>query len=86
LATNPSFKQNRISPGQVGDLLSLQQFNRVSGQSVRPPDETLEALTHDHWPGNARELANTIERFVIMADRGVVGSGNCRLILWVMKR
>ena len=32
------------------------------------PEETIEALTHYHWPGNIRELQNVIERSVIVSD------------------
>jgi formate hydrogenlyase transcriptional activator len=31
------------------------------------PAETMEALTRYHWPGNIRELANFIERAVILS-------------------
>ena len=51
----------------------LQKFNRVYGQSVRLGEKALAALIQYRWPGNVRELANTIERFVIMAERDVVG-------------
>ncbi len=54
----------------------LQKFNRVYGQSVRLDEEALAALIQYRWPGNVRELANTIERFVIMAERDVVGRGD----------
>ncbi len=54
----------------------LQKFNRVYGQSVRLDEEALAALIQYRWPGNVRELANTIERFVIMADRDVVELGD----------
>ena len=50
-----------------------QKFNRTYSQSVRLDDEALAALVQYRWPGNVRELANTIERFVIMADRDVIG-------------
>lgn len=51
----------------------LQKFNQVYGQSVRIDDEALAALIQYRWPGNVRELANTIERFVIMADKDQIG-------------
>ncbi len=51
----------------------IQKFNRTYSQSVRLDDEALAALVQYRWPGNVRELANTIERFVIMADRDVIG-------------
>jgi Nif-specific regulatory protein len=51
----------------------LQKFNRIYGQAVRLEEDALAALTQYHWPGNVRELANTIERFVIMADKDAIG-------------
>ncbi len=51
----------------------LQKFNQIYGQAVRMDDEALAALTQYRWPGNVRELANTIERFVIMADKALIG-------------
>ena len=47
----------------------LHRFNHLHGQAVRIEDDALEALSQYRWPGNVRELANTIERFVIMADK-----------------
>ena len=51
----------------------LQKFNQAHGKSVRIDDAALGALAKYHWPGNVRELANTIERFVIMADKNLIG-------------
>ena len=51
----------------------LKKFNQAYGQSVRIADAALQALIRYNWPGNVRELANTIERFVIMADKEWVG-------------
>jgi formate hydrogenlyase transcriptional activator len=34
----------------------------------RIPEETIEALTRYHWPGNIRELQNVIERAVILTQ------------------
>jgi Nif-specific regulatory protein len=50
----------------------LKKFNQDYSQSVRMENDALAALMQYHWPGNVRELANTIERFVIMADRDVI--------------
>ncbi len=47
----------------------LAKFNKAYGQSVRLEDNALAALFQYRWPGNVRELANTIERFVIMAEK-----------------
>jgi transcriptional regulator with GAF, ATPase, and Fis domain len=36
------------------------------------PQETMEAFTSYHWPGNIRELQNLIERAVILSNDGVL--------------
>jgi len=46
----------------------VQRFNsRVGRQIANVSDETLERLSNYDWPGNIRELQNTIERAVILS-------------------
>ncbi|MCB0307823.1 MAG: sigma 54-interacting transcriptional regulator [Bdellovibrionales bacterium] len=40
--------------------------NRISMKEISP--DAMEMLSRYHWPGNIRELKNTIERAVIIAD------------------
>ena len=48
----------------------LNQFNRSMGKSITGFEETaVERLTAFDWPGNVRQLRNTIERAVILCDR-----------------
>jgi len=42
-----------------------QQMNKSIDQI---PEETIQALTRHHWPGNIRELQNVIERAVILTQ------------------
>ncbi|RMG00167.1 MAG: AAA family ATPase, partial [Nitrospirae bacterium] len=46
----------------------LKRFNKKYGKSVTLSKTALTNLVSYRWPGNIRELANTIERMVIMAD------------------
>ncbi|MDA8387845.1 MAG: sigma 54-interacting transcriptional regulator [Nitrospiraceae bacterium] len=47
----------------------LEKFNRAYGKDVRVSAEALRYMIRYSWPGNIRELANTIERLVIMAEK-----------------
>lgn len=53
----------------------IQEMNTRHGCTVTglAPD-LLSTLTHYSWPGNARELRNTIERAVILAKTGILTS------------
>jgi len=52
----------------------LEEFNRKYGKSVREISRETEVLfLHHDWPGNIRELRNTIERMVIFCDEEVLG-------------
>ena len=58
-------------PGDV-TLLARHFVERFGRQLGRPglhlSEASLEALSAHHWPGNIRELQNTIERAMILAD------------------
>jgi Nif-specific regulatory protein len=45
----------------------LEKFNKENGKSLRITPEVINALMGYEWPGNIRELENTIERLVIMS-------------------
>lgn len=47
----------------------LQMFCRKTGKHIQGfSDEALEVLKNHPWPGNVRQLKNTIERLVILSD------------------
>jgi Nif-specific regulatory protein len=50
----------------------LERFGRVSGRDVTISPETLRLLMRYPWPGNIRELENTIQRLVVLAEADVI--------------
>jgi len=51
----------------------VEEFARQQGKVVNTiPDDVMAALEHYDWPGNIRELRNTIERGVIMTTGSVL--------------
>ena len=46
----------------------IEKFNRLNGRHVEMiPVKTMELLMQHDWPGNIRELENTIERAIIIS-------------------
>jgi len=43
--------------------------------------EALAALAAHDWPGNVRQLENTVRRMLVMAERPRIGLGECELVL-----
>ena len=68
--------------GDVGLLAQffLKKFRGQMGKRLRglAPDAQ-EALARYHWPGNIRELENTMERAVLMADGDLVSAEDLAL-------
>jgi len=50
----------------------LKQFNKKYNKDVTISEEVMEIFKNYHWPGNIRELANTIQRLVIMAETNII--------------
>lgn len=51
----------------------IQHFLELFGQrygitDLKPSSRLLKTLLHYHWPGNVRQLANTLEQFVLLQD------------------
>jgi two-component system nitrogen regulation response regulator NtrX len=58
------------------------QFSRDNNRRpTRLSAEAMEALKHSRWRGNIRELRNTVERLLIMADRDVVEADDVRAVV-----
>lgn len=63
----------RERPEDVAHLARyfVESFSRREGKDgVKITDEAMQALSQHHWPGNARELENVIERAVVLAGHG----------------
>src|SRR5436190_5408138 len=55
----------------------LEKFSREHGKSVkRISTPAIDMLTSYHWPGNVREVANVMERAVVVCDSQVVHAHN----------
>lgn len=51
----------------------LSDLNRKHGRDIKGVDpEVLETFRHYSWPGNARELRNTLERGVVVCTDGIL--------------
>ena len=49
------------------------EFARAMGKVIKTiPNKSLQRLSEYHWPGNIRELRNTVERAVILANNDIL--------------
>lgn len=65
--TVPPLRDHREDIAELAHYF-LRHFSRIHGRAiVRIPTPTLQLLTRYDWPGNIRELRNTIERAVIVS-------------------
>ena len=55
----------------------VKKHNKKKGKpAVKVPEETMELLMQYLWPGNIRELENTIERGLILTDNDIILPGD----------
>jgi Nif-specific regulatory protein len=59
----------------------LKKFNKFYSRNIRLKDSAIDRLVKYTWPGNIRELANMIERFVIMVEHDEIGAEELPLSL-----
>lgn len=52
----------------------LKRFNEMYNQKKRLQPDVIEALMNYNWPGNIRELENTIERLVVLCPKESISS------------
>jgi len=64
----PLRKRTEDIPLLVDHFLKNSRFGGLSQQIKKVDSRVYDALTHYDWPGNIRELQNTIERLKILAD------------------
>ncbi|MGA8578966.1 MAG: sigma 54-interacting transcriptional regulator, partial [Bryobacteraceae bacterium] len=65
--TVPPLRERREDIPLLVRYFVQQNARRMKRRITSIPAETMEALTRYHWPGNIRELANFIERAVILS-------------------
>ncbi len=68
----PSLRERRDDiPVLIKHYLAI--FTKESGKTIKDIDyEAMQSLLAYDWPGNIRELRNTIERAVVLADNEVI--------------
>ncbi len=60
----------------------LNRFASELGKDVRGYDPSaLRALRRHHWPGNIRELENTVERAVLMCEGGLIAETDLNIFV-----
>lgn len=75
----PSLKERKKCILPLADLL-LKKICISMNCDLKSFSENAQNLMHDYdWPGNIRQLANTIERAVILEDSPVIHSANLAL-------
>ncbi|MCX7890801.1 MAG: sigma 54-interacting transcriptional regulator [Burkholderiales bacterium] len=57
------------------------RLNQAYQRNVTLSQGAVEALARFPWPGNVRQLANVLERIVLLNDSGVVGAGEVERVL-----
>jgi DNA-binding NtrC family response regulator len=67
----PPLRQRRSDIPRLA-LFFLDRFNNAQGKSVRFSTEAMTWLRHQPWPGNIRELQNTVEAAALFAGSGIV--------------
>ncbi len=75
----PSLKERKQCILPLVEVL-LKKFCRSMGSNIRGfTQEALEGIQSYDWPGNIRQLANTIERAVILEESGLIKAENLSL-------
>ena len=76
----PSLAERREDIRPIA-LHFLNRTNQANQRNVHLSHEALDALEAHPWPGNIRELANVIERIVLLANGTVISSAEARRFL-----
>ena len=59
----------------------LQKYNMKYNQKKSFPEQAFDILKKYQWPGNIRELANIVERLVVITPGDVISHDNVRAVL-----
>ncbi|HET8645435.1 MAG TPA: sigma 54-interacting transcriptional regulator, partial [Vicinamibacteria bacterium] len=77
LAVPPLRQRAEDIPGLAAEITS-RFASELGRQGVRLSGEAVAALQRHTWPGNLRELRNTLERAVLLTEADVLGPGDLR--------
>jgi DNA-binding NtrC family response regulator len=68
----PPLRERKNDIGKLAEFF-IERYNRENGLTVEGLDNgCLEALAVSEWPGNIRELENTVERAVVLTRSGMI--------------
>jgi len=67
----PSLRDRRSDIHELA-IHFLSRFNQTNHRNVNLSPSAFERLQAHAWPGNIRELANLIERVVLLSDKGIL--------------
>ncbi|MFT3695477.1 MAG: sigma-54 dependent transcriptional regulator [Kofleriaceae bacterium] len=70
----PPLRERPEDIPQLAQFFAARHANRHH-RDVKLADDTIAALSEQPWPGNVRDLENTIERLVVLADGPTVDRG-----------
>ncbi len=59
----------------------LNQYNQLYDKNVRLTLEAMHTLMHYPWPGNVRQLQNTIEKIVVLSDKEQITDNDLKYVL-----
>ena len=59
----------------------LKGFNKKYNLNKTFSESALEEIQKHHWPGNIRELKNTVERLIVLSDQQVITDLNVREVI-----
>ncbi len=68
----PPLRERKEDIAQLVAHFAQQTAQEIGARTPEVPAETMQVLTAYDWPGNIRELANAIERAVILCRDGVI--------------
>jgi len=73
----------RERPDDVRELARhfTSRLNQAYQRNVTLTHDAIEALARFDWPGNVRQLANVLERVVLLADSGAVRASDIKRVL-----
>jgi two-component system response regulator AtoC len=76
----PPLRDRRVDIPSLVEEFALRYAERFGVEEVQIAPELVARMTAAAWPGNVRQLENTIARLVAMSNGGVIDGRNCVLV------